>query len=390
MIDPFSWIDDEARDRAGRGLSRQVIAHGRVQPGRFERGGRWVVNFGANDYLGLAADPRVVDTARRAAERFGWGAGASPLVSGWTDEHEALADSLAAFERAETVVLFPTGYAANLGTIGALVGKGDAVYSDRLNHACLIDGARLSGASVRVYPHADADSLAVTLERDRGRFRRTLIATDGVFSMDGDLAPLERLADLAESFGAMLLVDEAHGTGVFGPDGRGAASARGVAERVAVRVGTLSKALGSLGGFVAGSQRLAGHLVNRARTQIYSTALPPAAAAAAREALAIAQAEPWRRERVFALAARLREALGAAGHTLGLSEGPILPVMVGDPGRAVTLSKTLEARGLYVPAIRPPTVPEGTSRLRVSLSAAHTDDDLDALIAGLAEATPGG
>jgi 8-amino-7-oxononanoate synthase len=384
MSDPLAWIDDEEAAWSAKGLARRLVAHDRVRPGRFERDGRWLVNFGSNDYLGLAADPRLAEAARAAAERHGWGAGSSPLVTGWTDAHQALADDLAEFEGAEAALLFPTGFAANLGTVAALVGRGDAVYSDRLNHASLIDGARLSRASVRVYPHNDVADLAATLERDRGHFRRALIVTDGIFGMDGDLAPLGELVEIAGRFGAMLLVDEAHGTGVLGPDGRGASSACGVAERIDVRVGTLSKALGSVGGFVAGSRRLIGRLLNHARTQIYSTSLPPAAAAAARAALAILRAEPWRRERVHALAARLRE----AGVGVGNPTGPIVPLVVGDPARALALSARLEAAGLFVPAIRPPTVPEGTARLRVSLSAAHTDDDLDALITALRDPQP--
>lgn len=383
MSDPLDWIDAEAAARAARGLTRRLVAHDRVRPGRFERDGRWLVDFGSNDYLGLAADPRLAEAARAAAEAYGWGAGASPLVTGWTAAHQALVEALADFEGTEAAVLFPTGFAANLGTVAALVGKADAVYSDRLNHACLIDGARLSGAAVRVYPHNDAARLGARLARDRGRFRRSLIVTDGVFSMDGDLAPLADLADLAERFGAVLLVDEAHGTGVFGPDGRGAASACGVAGRVHVRVGTLSKALGSLGGFVAGPRRLTDHLVNHARTQIYSTALPPAAAAAARAALEIAAAEPWRRRRVHDLADRLRRALAGAGVDVGGSAGPIVPVVLGEPAAALACSERLLRAGLFTPAIRPPTVPAGTARLRVSLSAAHTDADLDALVAAL-------
>jgi len=383
MTDPFAWIDDEAAEWAARGLARRLSPHDEVRPGRFQQDGRWLLNFGSNDYLGLAADPRPAEQARLAAERYGWGAGASPLVSGWTRAHEELTEALAAFERTEAALLFPTGFAANLGTVAALVGQGDAVYCDRLNHACLIDGARLSGARLRVYPHNDAEALASTLERDRGRFRRSLVATDGVFSMDGDLAPLAELVEVSERFGAMLLVDEAHGTGVFGPDGRGAASACGVAERVPVRVGTLSKALGSVGGFVAGSRRLIDRLLNHARTQIYSTSLPPAAAAAARAALALAADEPWRRDRVHGLAARLRLALTDAGFDVGPSAGPIVPVLLGEPERALALSARLREAGFFVPAIRPPTVPAGTARLRISLTAAHTDGDLDALIDAL-------
>ena len=383
--DPLDWIDDKATERDARGLSRVLVAHGPAVPGRLERDGRLLVNFASNDYLGLASDPRVAEAAARTAEAFGWGAGASALVSGWRAPHQELTEALAAFERTEAAVLFPTGFAANLGTIAALVGPGDVVYADRLNHSCLIAGARLSGAKLRVYPHADAGRLESILARDRGRFRRALIATDGVFSMDGDLAPLAELVDLAERFGAMLLVDEAHGTGVFGPDGRGAASECGVADRIPIRVGTLSKALGSLGGFVAGSRRLMDHLVNRAPTLIYSTALPPAAAAAAHEALAIARAEPWRRSRVRALGDRLREVLATSGLEVMPSAGPIVPVRLGDPARAVALGDRLRGRGFLVPAIRPPTVPEGTARLRISLTAAHTEREIAALVHALLE-----
>ncbi|AGA30491.1 8-amino-7-oxononanoate synthase [Singulisphaera acidiphila] len=381
--DPLGWIDAESAAWSQRGLARRLAPHGTAIPGRQERDGRMLVNFGSNDYLGLAADPRVIAAAVRTAELQGWGAGASPLVTGWSNAHQSLSADLAQFEQTEAVTLFPSGFAANLGTITALVGPGDAVYADRLNHACLIDGARLAGARLRVYPHNDVSRLDTILQRDRGRFRRSLIATDGVFSMDGDLAPLADLADLADRFEAMLLVDEAHGTGVFGPDGRGSAAACGVAERVSIRVGTLSKALGSVGGFVAGSQRLIDWLINRARPLIYSTALPPPAAAAASQALAIAQAEPWRRERLHAMSARLRQVLTTSGFDVGASAGPIVPVLIGPPQQTLQLAERLRNRGFLVPAIRPPTVPEGTARLRIGLSAAHHDDDVSGLIDAL-------
>ena len=287
------------------------------------------------------------------------------------------------------MALFPTGFAANLGAIAALVGPGDAVYQDRLNHACLVDGARLAGARLRVYPHGDAGRLESILARDRGRFRRSLIATDGVFSMDGDLAPVADLADLAERFGAMLLVDEAHGTGVFGATGRGAAEASGVEpRRVHVKVGTLSKALGSVGGFVAGSHRLIAWLQNHARTLIYSTGLPPAAAAAAHRALEIVAAEPARRSHLATLGADLRARLAAIDRPSPPGLGPIVPVLVGGPAVAVALAARLRLAGCLVPAIRPPTVPAGTARLRVTLTAAHRPADLDRLVDALRDRSP--
>jgi 8-amino-7-oxononanoate synthase len=365
-------MEAESAQWSRRGLDR-----------RLEVRRQGLVSFATNDYLGLTADPRVVAAAHDAALWFGFGAGASALVAGWTAAHQELAEALAEFEQAEAVALFPSGVAANLGTIAALVGPGDAVYLDRLNHASLIDGARLSGARLRVYSHGDAAQLEEILSRDQGRFRRALIATDGVFSMDGDFAPLAALAALAGRAGAMLLVDEAHGTGVFGDDGRGAAAACGVADRVPVRMGTLSKALGSLGGFVAGSRRLVDWLTNHARTLLYSTALPPAAAAAARAALAIARAEPWRRERVLALGRALAADLAAAGYTVAPTAGSIVAVVLGTPERTLRVAAALRDRGLFVPAIRPPTVPAGTARLRISLSAGHRDDDVARLTEAL-------
>ena len=372
MIDPFGWIEEESRKRLNLGLRRTLVVRDDSAS---------LVNFGSNDYLGLAADPRLKEAAIEAVHRFGWGSGASPLVSGWTELHERLVQALARFEGTDRALLFPTGYAANVGTIASLVESGDAVYCDRLNHASIIDGIRLSGASPRIYPHNDTDRLASILERDQGRFRRSLIVTDGVFSMDGDLAPLPALADLAERFSAMLMVDEAHGTGVFGPTGRGASEALGVTERVPIKVGTLSKGLGSIGGFVAGSDPLIEQILHRARSLIYSTAMPAAAAAASLAALAIVDQEPWRRTRVFELGAALRKSMDLCPSTVG----PIVPILVGEPEAAVSLARRLRERGYFVPAIRPPTVPKGTSRLRISLSASHTTDQLEGLIQSLRE-----
>ncbi|MFO0959039.1 MAG: 8-amino-7-oxononanoate synthase [Isosphaeraceae bacterium] len=384
MDDPLAWLDGVAEGRERDGLTRRLAERGEAPPGRLVEQRRTLWNFASNDYLGLAGDPRVIEAAGQAARRYGWGSGASPLVTGWRGPHQRLVEALADFERVEAVALFPTGFAANLGTIASLIGKGDAAYLDRLDHACLVAGARVSGASVRVYPHNDADRLGSILARERGRYRRALIATDGVFSMDGDVAPLAQFAEIAERHDAMLLVDEAHGTGVYGAGGRGASEEMGVADRIPIRVGTLSKALGSLGGFVAGSRRLIDHVQNHAPSFLYSTALPPAACAAAAEALRIARAEPWRRERCRAWGRLLREGLASIGHRAPPGDGPIVPIVVGDPGAALELSQRLLDRGFLVPAIRPPTVPSGTSRLRIVATAAHDEADIRALIGALA------
>jgi 8-amino-7-oxononanoate synthase len=279
-------------------------------------------------------------------------------------------------------VLFPSGFAANTGTIAALAGPGDLVLTDRKNHASLLDGCRLSRADVRTYAHGDWQELGRLLSRP-GTHRRRLIATDSVFSMDGDLAPLAELAELADRHGAMLMVDEAHATGVFGPQGRGLIEQLGLDERIPVRVGTLSKAIGSLGGFVAGSRSLVEWLINRARPYIFSTAMPAPLAAAALAALEIVRDEPHRRKGLLVRAAELRRVLAAEDWNLGCSASQIIPLVVGQPDRAVRLSQALLDRGLLVPAIRPPTVPEGEACLRISLTCGHTPEMVQRLIEAL-------
>ena len=379
-VDPLAWLDAEWADWTTRGLERRLI------PRRVQGRESSLLDFSGNDYLGLSDDPRVIDAAIEATRRFGTGARASALVSGWTEAHEALATDLAVFEGVEAVALAPTGYAANLGTIASVVGSGDAVYVDRLNHACLIDGVKLGGAALRVFPHNDAERLAMILERDDSRYRRRLIAVDGVFSMDGDLAPLPTICEHAERHGAMLLVEHAHGTGLFGAGGRGARDHWGVMARVGITVGTLSKALGALGGFVAGERRLVRHVIQRASPLVYSTALPPACAAAARAALAVVRTEPERRVKVFALADRLRTEARRVGWVVPESLGPIVPILVGESDATMTLAQTLNAQGFAVGAIRPPTVPKGTARLRISLSARHRPEEVDGLIDALRKA----
>ena len=381
---PLDWLDRELADLDRQGLRRRLRTREGPQAARVVLDGRELVNFGSNDYLGLAADPRLAAAAAEAAQREGWGSGASPLVTGHAVAHQQLQQRLAQFEGTEAALLFTSGFAANAGTIAAVVGPGDAVYSDRKNHASLWDGCRLSRADVRVYPHGDWRQLEALLA-DSKKYRRRLIVTDSLFSMDGDLAPLVELADLAERYDAMLMVDEAHATGVFGQRGRGVAEQLGVEDRVPIRVGTLSKALGSVGGFVAGSRTLVEWLVNRARPYIFSTALPAAIAAAAIAALDIVGGEPQRRTALLARAQELRNTLRAAGWNVGTSASQIIPIIVGAPARAATLSHTLRERGLFVPAIRPPTVPEGEACLRISLTAGHSAEMLALLVAALGQ-----
>lgn len=378
--DPLRWIEDELTGLETAGLRRRRLAReGPPSIQAIRWGGRELVNFGSNDYLGLAARPR------HAVEQAAWGSGASPLITGRGTVHEALEQMLARFEGTEAALLFSSGYAANLGTITALAGKGDAVYLDAKNHASIIDGCRLSGARLEVYPHGDIDFLRRRLAR-RDDFRRRLIVTDSLFSMDGDFAPLADLAALAEQYEAMLMVDEAHATGVFGATGRGVCEEFGVERGVHVRVGTLSKALGSMGGFVAGSAPLIDWLVNRARSYIFSTAPPEALAAAALEALDVVMHEPARRTILRQRAATLRAGLESRGWNIGTSRSQIVPVILGDPGRTMSLARALQDLGFFVPGIRPPAVPHGECLLRISLSCLHRDEDVRRLLDALAEA----
>ncbi len=341
--------------------------------------GRELINFSSNDYLSLAGDLRLARAAARAARRFGCGAGASPLVSGYSPPVRALERALAEWEGCEAALVFGSGYAANLAVVGSLVGAGDAVFSDALNHASLIDGCRLSRAAIHVYRHNDLDQLADLLRVEGSRARRRLIVSDTVFSMDGDFARLSGLVELADRFGCLLLIDEAHATGVLGERGRGLAESMSPGSwspRRPFKVGTLSKALGAQGGFVCGSRRSIDWLVNRARPYIFSTALAPPIAAAARAAVAIVQTEPERRNRVLALAERLRRELQAFGGNVGASCCQIVPLIVGGAHEAVALSRRLEEAGFLVPAIRPPSVPEGSARLRISITAGHSESDI--------------
>jgi 8-amino-7-oxononanoate synthase len=346
--------------------------------------GQELVNFCSNDYLGLARDSRLAEATTRAAQQFGAGSGASHLVTGHTREHAELEAELADFTHREAALLFSTGYMANLGLLSSLVGRGDVVLEDRLNHASLIDGALLSGARLSRYAHGSVADAAKRLEK--AEERDALIATDGVFSMDGDVAPLAPLAELARQAHAWFVVDDAHGIGVTGPEGRGSVAAAGLdADAVPLLMGTLGKAFGSFGAFVAGPRELLDFIVQRARSYIYTTALPPPVAAASRAALRIVREEPWRRERLGKLVTRFRAGAAALKLPLMPSATPIQPLLLEDSAVCLAASQRLRERGFWVAAIRPPTVPLHTARLRVTLSAAHEETDVDALLAALAE-----
>jgi 8-amino-7-oxononanoate synthase len=374
-----TWISDELDSLAERGLRRRRRIVTPLPDAWCLVEGRRLRNFSANDYLNLAHDPQIAAAAAQALLDAGTGSGASALVSGRTEWHAALEERLARFERQPAALLFPTGFAANVGTICALAGREDVVFSDRTNHASLIDGCRLSGARIEIYKYRDLDGLERAL-RQHQNARRRLIVTDSVFSMEGELAPLREICDFAERYASMVIVDEAHATGVFGAGGRGVCELQQVEPRVTARVGTLSKALGSLGGFVVGSNELIDWLWNKARTQIFSTALPPSACAAASAAIEVVEREPERRSRLLQTAARFREALAAGGVPVTADAlAPIVPVVLEAPDRAMHVAGQLEAQGYLVGAIRPPTVPEGTSRLRISLSSAHTIEDVERL-----------
>ncbi|MEO6026177.1 MAG: 8-amino-7-oxononanoate synthase [Candidatus Binatia bacterium] len=328
----------------------------------------------SNNYLGLANHPALATAAAHAAQSAGVGAGASRLISGSLAMHRDLETRLARFKHTGAALLFPTGYHANVGAITALVRRGDAVFSDQLNHASIIDGCRLSGADVHVYPHADAHALDDQLARHPAR--RRLVVTDSVFSMDGDHAPLRDLVAVAAAHDAMVMVDEAHATGIEGPNGAGLVEALGIGDAVTVQMGTLGKALGAAGAFVAGSRSLIELLVNRARSFIYTTALPPPVVAAVDAALDVVEREPERRARLATISATLRDRLRRLGFEIPPGEGPIIPVLTGSSERALAWSRGLLERGVFVQAIRPPTVPDGTARLRVTVMATHTDADL--------------
>ncbi|QDT50942.1 8-amino-7-oxononanoate synthase 2 [Symmachiella dynata] len=371
MSNALPWINEELDEIERRGLRRRRRMVEPLPGGRCRIDGREMWNFAGNDYLNLSQDPRVIAAAQQAAAEAGTGATASALICGRTQWHARLEEQLAEFEGTESALLFPTGFAANMGVIVAVVGREDAVFSDRLNHASLVDGCRLSKAALTIYDRKNLSALSEALSA-ASSVRRRLIVTDSIFSMDGDAAPLVELCELAEAHDAMLMIDEAHATGVFGAQGKGFAEFAGVEDRVHFRIGTLSKALGASGGIVSGSQSLIDWLWNRARPQIFSTALPPPVCAAAGAAVEIIRTEPQRRTELLQRCGDFRAALIAEGFaTIEAAVAPIIPILLDDPQLAVRTAAALEERGFLVGAIRPPSVPPGTSRLRITLSWAH-------------------
>ena len=369
----------ELAQRRERHLYRTRIAIEGPQDTIVTIDGRSYLAFCSNDYLGLASHPAVVAALREGAERFGVGSGAAHLVSGHTAAHHALEEELAEFVQRQHAVLFSTGYMANLGIVQALAGRGDRVFEDYANHASLLDAAQLSRAKLVRYRHKDSFDLEKRLLQASGG--EYLVLTDGIFSMDGDQAPLDELSAVASRHGAWLVVDDAHGLGVCGPDGRGSAAQQGLGvEQVPVMMGTVGKAIGTFGAFVAGDADLVETLIQQARTYVYTTAPPPAVAWATRRALKLLVEESWRRERLQALIQRFRDGADDLGLPVSESATPIQPLIIGSPDRALAISEDLRASGILITAIRPPTVPEGSARLRITLSANHREEDIDRLL----------
>lgn len=382
----LEFIQDELRVLQDVGLYRRpVVIEDYCGPYASIHGEKYL-SFCSNDYLGLSGHPRIKEAAREAIARYGWGAGASRLVSGTSVLHERLETEIARFKSTEAALIFSTGYMANLGAVCSLAGKGDLVICDRLNHASIIDASRQSGAGLKVYAHNDVKALQRILSRVSNDYGKVLIITDGVFSVDGDVAPMPEIVSTAKRFGPqiMTMIDDAHGTGVFGSGGRGLLEHFGLKDGIDIQMGTLSKALGGIGGFVAGTRELVDYLKNKSRSFIFTTAIPPAACAAGLEALKLIGGEEGlkRREVLWQNCRYLESGLNTIGFDITV-QSPIIPVILGDSQRVLHASKVLFEKGLLVSAIRPPTVPQGTSRLRISLTSDHSIEHLDLLLEGL-------
>lgn len=377
LLESLHWLEEDLGAIRSDDLFRPVRVRLGRQSGTVTLNDLQLINFGSNDYLGYAGDSRLIKASAKGACSEGAGAGASPLVSGHSALHESLGQNISSLLDTEETLIFPSGYAANTSTIACLTGPHDLIVSDAHNHASIIDGCRLSGANIQIYPHRNITEAANLLRSIPAR--RRLIVTDSLFSMDGTIAPLADMAQLAHDTKSMLLVDEAHATGLFGIHGSGLVEETGIASSVAVRIGTLSKALGSSGGFVSGHRTLVDYLRHRARSWMFSTAHPPASAAAAIQAIKLLSEEPFRRKKLTESAALFRQKLLSHGVDIGDAEAHVVPVFVKTPQRAVQIAASLVRDGFFVPAIRPPSVPTDSSLLRVSLSYIHTQDTIDSL-----------
>jgi glycine C-acetyltransferase len=379
MKTEFSFIREEIQALEAKGLKRALREVSGPQGRTIVLDGKNVLNFCSNNYLGLADDPRLAEAAVHALKEEGFGSGASRLVCGNMTSHRRLEEAIARFKHVERCLLFTSGYMANAGIIPALFDREDIIFSDKLNHASIIDGILLSRAEHKRYPHKDTAALEEMLA-GASAYRRRLIVTDTVFSMDGDCAPLKDIVALAQKYDAMVMVDEAHGFGVLGENGRGLVEHLGLEGQIDIQMGTLSKAAGSFGAYCCGSHELIELIINRARSFIYTTGLPPMVAAAGTKAIEIMAAEPGRRQNLLKNADGVRTALRGLGFDTMGSQAPIIPVLVKDPSTALLFTKKLLERGIFVQAIRPPTVPAGTARLRITVMATHTQQDIGRLI----------
>src|SRR3989338_7838140 len=370
-----NW-DEELAALEAQGLKRHLRDVTGAQGRKIILDGKEVLNFCSNNYLGLADDPRLREAAVECIQKEGVGCGASRLVCGNMTAHRELEETIARFKGAESCLTFSAGYMANVGIISSVFGRDDMIFCDRLNHASIIDGIILSQAKFKRYPHNDMEALEEMLRATTG-FRRRGIITDSVFSMDGDIAPLDKIVELARQYDCLVMIDEAHALGVMGKNGKGLAEHLGVEDKIDIQMGTLSKAAGSFGAYCCGSKALIDFLINKARSFIYTTAMPPAVAAAAQRAVEIIRDEPTLRQKLWMNTEYFKKGVDQMGFNTLKSQAPIIPIVVGESSVAVEFSRRLLEEGIFVSAIRPPTVPAGTARLRLTVMATHTREDLE-------------
>lgn len=376
MSDSLIWIDDEIKSIHQNKLFRDLTELQTGQSPEIKIDDKKHVLLASNSYLGLSVDPRVIEASKTALEKYGTGSGGSRLVSGSSDLHRQLEERIAKFKNTEAAILFSSGYLANVGTISSIVGSDDIIFSDELNHASIIDGCKLSKAKIEIYKHLDLNNLENLISKSSG-YRRKLIVTDTIFSMDGDLVDLKKLVEISEEYDCMLMIDEAHAMGVLGDRGSGATEYFDVENRVPIVMGTLSKAVGSLGGYVCGSQKLIDFIRNRVRTYIFDTSLPAASLAASIEAINIIEDEKERRDKLWKLIDRFKVGIKKIGLEVLPTYSAIIPILIGDPEPALKFSKMLREKGVYSPAVRPPSVPPSKCRIRSSIMATHSEEQID-------------